>query len=198
MKLHYFNVIISCRILQLIWRPWLCILFSWSFLRFMKVSMFFIFFLNVWGASAPLWIDYPMTFFVGNDTFYRKLYDLMLQRFEPTIRTRWNIISELILSHYFFFISLIGATFFFSFGSFLLLAIPNNFVFFLKRWNLQDKKLKDQLIKYLEHEFGINIFDHTKMLQKACKHLKVVRDSYRKSLVLNPKYERPPFFSVRD
>ena len=62
------------------------------------------------------WIDYPMTLFVGNDTFYKKLNDLMLQTFGLTIRTRWNIISELILSHYFiFFISLIGATFFLSF-----------------------------------------------------------------------------------
>ena len=103
MQLHYFNVIIGCKILQLIFRPWWCILFSWSFLRFMKVSMFFIFCLNVWGASAPLWIDYPIAFLVGNDTFYKKLYDLTLQIFGPTIRTRWNIISELILSHYFFF-----------------------------------------------------------------------------------------------
>ena len=83
----------------------------------------------------------------------------------------------------FFFISLIGATFFLSFGSFLLLAISNNFVFFLKRWNLQEKKLKDQLIKDLEHEFGINIFDEKKILEIACKHLKIVRDLYRKSLV---------------
>lgn len=105
-----------------------------------------------------LWIDYPMTLFGGNDTFYKKLYDLTLQIFGPTIHTRWNIISELILSHYFSFISLIGATFFLSFGTFLLLVISNNIVFFLKRWNLQDKKLKDQLIKDLQHEFAINIF----------------------------------------
>ena len=71
-------------------------------------------------------------------------------------------------------------------------------MFFLKRWNFQDKKLKDQLIKDLEHEFGINIFHHKKMLQKACKHLKIVRDSYRKSLVQNLKYERPPFIVVRE
>ena len=98
----------------------------------------------------------------------------------------------------FFFISLIGATFFLSFGSFLILAISNNFVFFLKRWNFQDQNLKDELIKDIEHEFGSNIFYHKKLLQKASKHLKVVRDSYRKSLVLNPKYKCPPFVSVRD
>ena len=63
---------------------------------------------------------------------------------------------------------------------------------------MQDKKLKYQLIKDLEHEFGINIFYHKKLLQKASKHLKVVRDSYRKSLILNPKYEHPPFIAVRD
>ena len=65
-----------------------------------------------------LWIDYPMTFFAGNDTFYKKLYDLTLQIFGPTIRTRWNIISELILPHYYFLKSLIGATFSFHSGIF--------------------------------------------------------------------------------
>ena len=49
-----------------------------------------------------LWIDHLMNFFAGNDTFYKKLYDLTLQKFRPTIHTRSNIISELILSHYFF------------------------------------------------------------------------------------------------
>ena len=63
---------------------------------------------------------------------------------------------------------------------------------------MQEKKLKDQLIKDLEQEFGNNIFDEKKILETACKHLKNVRDSYRKSLVQNPKYERPPFIAVRD
>ena len=49
-----------------------------------------------------LWIDYPMTFFARKDKFYKKLYDLTLQTFGPTIRTRWNIITELILYHYSF------------------------------------------------------------------------------------------------
>ena len=89
-------------------------------------------------------------------------------------------------------------TFFLSFKSFLILAISNNFVFFLKRWNFQDKKLKDKLIKDIEHEFGSNIFYHKKLLQKASRHLKVVRDTYRKSLVHNLKYECPPFVSVMD
>ena len=139
-----------------------------------------------------------MKFFAGNDTFYRRLYDLTLRRCGSTIHKRWNIITELILSHYFFFISLIGATFFLSFGSFLILAVSNNFVFFLKRWNFQDKKLKDELIKDIEHEFGSNIFYHKKLLQKASKHLKIVRDSYRKSVIVNLKYEHPPFVLVRD
>ena len=63
---------------------------------------------------------------------------------------------------------------------------------------LARKKLKDQLIKDLEHEFGINIFDEKKSLEKACKHLKIVRDSYRKSLIQNLKYECPPFIEVRE
>ena len=71
-------------------------------------------------------------------------------------------------------------------------------MFFLKRWNYQDQKLKDELIKDIEHEFGSNISDRKKFLQKASKHLKVVRDTYRKSGILNPKYEHPPFVSVRD
>ena len=63
---------------------------------------------------------------------------------------------------------------------------------------MQEKKLKDQLIKDLEHEFGSNVCDEKKILEKASKHLKVVRDTYRKSLVQNLKYERPPFISVRE
>ena len=71
-------------------------------------------------------------------------------------------------------------------------------MFFLKRWNFHDQNLKDELIKDIEHEFGSNIFYHKKLLQKDSRHLKVVRDSYRKSLVLNPKYKHPPFVSMRD
>jgi hypothetical protein len=71
-------------------------------------------------------------------------------------------------------------------------------VFFLKRWNYQSQELKDELIKDIEHEFGSNIFDHNKLLQKACRHLKVVRDTYRKSLILNLKYKHPPFVLVRE
>ena len=70
-------------------------------------------------------------------------------------------------------------------------------MFFLKRWNLQDKLLKDKLIKDLEHEFG-KIFEEKKILEKFVKHLKTVRDSYGRSLIQNPKYECPPFISVRD
>ena len=70
--------------------------------------------------------------------------------------------------------------------------------FFLKGGTSKIKKLKDELIKDIEHDFGSNIFDHKKLLQKECKHLKVLRDSYRKSLVLNLKYKRPPFIAVRE
>ena len=35
-------------------------------------------------------------------------------------------------------------------------------------------------------------------MEKAAKHLKTMRDSYRRSLIQNPKYEHPPFIAVRD
>ena len=63
---------------------------------------------------------------------------------------------------------------------------------------MQEKKLKDQLIKDLEHEFGSNVCDEKKILEKASKHLKVVRDTYRKSLIQNLKYKCPPFILVRE
>ena len=69
--------------------------------------------------------------------------------------------------------------------------------FFLKGGTCKKKKLKDQLIKDLEHEFG-NIFEEKKILEKSTKHLKTMRDSYRMILVQNPKYEHPPFIAMRD
>ena len=59
------------------------------------------------------------------------------------------------------------------------------------------RKKKDQLIKDLEHEFH-NIYEEKKFLEKATKYLKTMRDSYRRSLIQNPKYEHPPFIATRD
>ena len=35
-------------------------------------------------------------------------------------------------------------------------------------------------------------------MEKVAKHLKIVRDSYRKSLIKNLKYKCPPFIVVRE
>ena len=40
--------------------------------------------------------------------------------------------------------------------------------------------------------FGKYTFDTSKVLQKAGKHLKIVRDQYRIHLEKNPRYEFPP------
>ena len=61
-----------------------------------------------------------------------------------------------------------------------------------KRWNEQDADLKNQLIKSLEELFGNKTFDSALILKKASKHIKTLRDQYRRTLKDNPKYECPP------
>ena len=58
--------------------------------------------------------------------------------------------------------------------------------------NKQPKDLKDDLTNHLVSLFGKDTFDTLKVLQKAGKHLKIVRDKYRVHLEKNPRYERPP------
>ena len=53
-------------------------------------------------------------------------------------------------------------------------------------------ELKNQLITLFEEKFGKNIFHTGLLLKRAAKHLKTVRDQYRRSLKDNPKYDRPP------
>ena len=65
--------------------------------------------------------------------------------------------------------------------------------FILKRWNLQDKKLKDELIESMTQLFGPRAFERNKLLEKAGLCLKYIRDQYRKFLRDNPRYERPPY-----
>ena len=59
-------------------------------------------------------------------------------------------------------------------------------------WNKQPKDLKDDMTNRLVSLFGKDTFDTLKVLQKAGKHLKIVRDQYRVHLEKNPRYERPP------
>ena len=60
------------------------------------------------------------------------------------------------------------------------------------KWDKQEKSLKDELTNRLVGLFGKDTFDTSKVLQKAGKHLKIVRDQYRVHLENNPRYERPP------
>ena len=53
-------------------------------------------------------------------------------------------------------------------------------------------ELKNQLIIYFEEKFGKNIFDIGLLLKRASKHIKTVRDQYRRALKDNPKHDRPP------
>ena len=59
-------------------------------------------------------------------------------------------------------------------------------------WNTQPKALKDDLTNHFVSLFGKNTFDTSKVIRKAGKHLKIVRDQYRVHLEKNPRYERPP------
>ena len=59
------------------------------------------------------------------------------------------------------------------------------------------KKLKDQFIKDLEHEFG-NIFKEKNFFEKTKKYLNTMRESHRRNLIHNPKYKHPPFIVVRE
>ena len=86
------------------------------------------------------WIDDPINFFVGNDFFIRCFITS-----HKSYSSSPYVKGTQILFYY------IQGT------QILLIFLSNNFVFFLKRWNLKDKKLKDQLIKDLKHEF-CNIF----------------------------------------
>lgn len=48
-------------------------------------------------------------------------------------------------------------------------------------------KLKSQLITSFEEKFGKNIFDTGLLLKRASKHIKTMRDQYRRGLKENPK-----------
>ena len=60
------------------------------------------------------------------------------------------------------------------------------------RWDRQLKALKDERTDRLVGLFRKDTFDTSKVLQKAGKHLKIVRGKYRVHLENNPRYECPP------
>ena len=65
--------------------------------------------------------------------------------------------------------------------------------FLLKRWNQQEKKLKDDIVDSMTQLFGPRAFQRNKLLEKVGLCLKYIRDQYRKNLRDNPRYERPPY-----
>ncbi|XP_059069208.1 uncharacterized protein LOC131859463 isoform X2 [Cryptomeria japonica] len=67
-----------------------------------------------------------------------------------------------------------------------------------KRWNDQEKRLKDELTNQMVEWFGNDTFDKTKLLEKVGTYLKYVRDQYRTHLERNLKYERPPMNPERE
>ncbi|XP_057868689.1 uncharacterized protein LOC131075808 [Cryptomeria japonica] len=67
-----------------------------------------------------------------------------------------------------------------------------------KRWNDQEKRLKDELTNQMVEWFENDTFDKTKLLDKGGTYLKYVRDQYRTHLKRNLKYERPPMIPERE
>ena len=65
-------------------------------------------------------------------------------------------------------------------------------------WNKQPKALKDDLTNCLVSLFEKDTFNTSKVLQKAGKHLKIVRDQYRVHLEKNHMYECPPMIPSRE
>ena len=65
--------------------------------------------------------------------------------------------------------------------------------FLLKRWNQQDKKLKDDLLESMTQLFGPHAFERKKLLENFGLCLMYIRDQYRKNLWDNPRYEHPPY-----
>ena len=59
-------------------------------------------------------------------------------------------------------------------------------------WNKKPKDLKDDLTNRLVGLFRKVTFDTSKVLQKAGKHINIVRYQYRVHLEKNPRYERSP------
>lgn len=59
-------------------------------------------------------------------------------------------------------------------------------------------ELKNQLIASLEEIYGKNIFHTGLLLKRAAKHIKTVRDQYRRALKDNPKYDHPPMIPLME
>jgi hypothetical protein len=67
-----------------------------------------------------------------------------------------------------------------------------------KRWNSQNSNPKKELMDYLESLFGVDTFNKTVATAAAGQYLKYTRETYRKHLKKNDKYEHPLMIPERE
>jgi hypothetical protein len=67
-----------------------------------------------------------------------------------------------------------------------------------ERWNSQNSNLKKELMDYLESLFGVDTFNKTLATAAAGQYLKYTRETYRKHLKQNDRYEHPLMIPERE
>jgi hypothetical protein len=67
-----------------------------------------------------------------------------------------------------------------------------------ERWNSQNSNLKKELMDYLESLFGVDTFNKTLATVAAGQYLKYTRETYRKHLKQNDRYEHPLMIPERE
>jgi hypothetical protein len=67
-----------------------------------------------------------------------------------------------------------------------------------ERWNSQNSNLKKELMDYLEILFGVDTFNKTLATAAAGQYLKYTRETYRKHLKQNDRYEHPLMIPERE
>jgi hypothetical protein len=67
-----------------------------------------------------------------------------------------------------------------------------------ERWNSQNSNLKKELMDYLENLFGVDTFNKTLAMAAVGQYLKYTRETYRRHLKQNDRYERPLMIPERE
>jgi hypothetical protein len=67
-----------------------------------------------------------------------------------------------------------------------------------ERWNSQNSNLKKELMDYLESLFGVDTFNKTLATAATDQYLKYTRETYRKHLKQNDRYDRPLMILERE
>jgi hypothetical protein len=67
-----------------------------------------------------------------------------------------------------------------------------------ERWNSHNSNLKKELMDYLESLFGVDTFNNTLVIATAGQYLKYMRETYRKHLKTNDRYEHPLMIPERE